>query len=183
MTVIGPLVSVAISPQVWLLSCVAAIVVGLWLRSYFERRPLVRLAKRLGYAYRRAHDDAILDRYRSLAVMQRGHSQQAVDIITRTSDHGPLTCFRLLTELGSRGSRTVLQHLIVIVEFDTDGSLPEAAIAAMHQPEDPPSPTDFTWHVDPRFLAGVCTYHPNADQVQYLMDATLKLAGKLRANT
>ena len=82
MTVIGPLVSVAISPQVWLLSCVAAIVVGLWLRSYFERRPLVRLAKRLGYAYRRAHDDAILDRYRSLAVMQRGHSQQAVDVIT-----------------------------------------------------------------------------------------------------
>lgn len=182
MTMIAPLLSAAISPQVWLLSVVALIVVGLWLRSHFERRPLVRLAKRLGYAYRRAHDDTILDRYRALAVMQRGHSQQAVDVITGTSDHGPLTCFRLLTELGSRGSRTVLQHLVVIIELDMDGSLP-AAIAATHQPEDPPSPTDFTWHVDPRFLAGVCTYHPNADQVQYLMDATLKLAGKLRANT
>ena len=101
---IGPLVSAVISPQAWLLSVVAAIVVGLWLRSHFERRPLVRLAKRLGYAYRRSHDDAILDRYRSLEVMQRGHSQQAIDVITGSSEYGPLICFRLLTELGSRGS-------------------------------------------------------------------------------
>ena len=180
MTMIGPFLSAVISPQAWLLSVVALMVVGLWLRSHFERRPLVRLAKRLGYAYCRARDDTILDRYRALAVMQRGHSQQAVDVITGTSDHGPLTCFRLLTELGSRGSRTVLQHLIVIIELDTDGSLPEAAIAATHQPNDPPSPTDITWHVDPRFLAGVCPYHPNADQVQSLMDATLNLAGKLQ---
>ena len=180
MTAIEPLLSAVISPQAWLVSVVAVIVVGLWLRSYFERRLLVRLAKRMGYVYRRAHDDAILDRYRSLEVMRRGHSQQAVDVITGTSEHGPLICFRLLSELGSRGSRTVLQHLIVIVELDTGGSSPEAPIAAMHQPETPPSPTDFTWHVDPRFLAGVCAYHPNADQVQSLLHATLKLAGKLQ---
>lgn len=177
MTMIGSLLSAVISPQAWLLSVVALMVVGLWLRSHFERRPLVRLAKRLGYAYRRAHDDAILDRYRSLEVMRRGHSQQAVDIITGPSEHGPLICFRLLSELGSRGSRTVLQHLIVIVELDTENIAHEAIVGRWVAGQ----PTEFTWHVDPRFLAGVCTYHPSVDQAQSLVNATLALAGMLQA--
>ena len=177
MTMIAPLLSAAISPQVWLLSVVALIVVGLWLRSYFERRPLVRLAKRLGYAYRRSHDDAILDRYRSLEVMRRGHSQQAVDLITGSSEHGSVICFRLLSELGSRGSRTVLQHLIVIVELDTENIPHEAVIGRWVSGQ----PTEFRWHVDPKFLAGVCPYRPSADQPQNLVNATLQLAGMLHA--
>ena len=174
---IGPLVSAVISPQAWLLSVVAAIVVGLWLRSHFERRPLVRLAKRLGYAYRRSHDDAILDRYRSLEVMQRGHSRQAVDLITGPSEYGPLVCFRLLSELGSRGSRTVLQHFLAIGELDTENIPHEAVIGGWVSGQ----PAEFRWHVDPKFLAAVCTYHPSVDQAQSLVHATLELASILQA--
>lgn len=70
----------------------------------------------------------------------------------------------------------MLQHLIVIVELNTE-NIPHEAIIGRWVPG---QPTEFSWHVDPKFLAGVCPYRPSAGQAQSLINATLQLAGILQ---
>ena len=109
----------ALSAPLLLVFVLAAAILGLWIRARLERRPLRRIAEQFGYVYHTRRSDQAFERFAGLDVFRHGHAQRITDLMTTDMEQGPLTCFRLITELGSRTSRVVLQHFVVIIETGT----------------------------------------------------------------
>ncbi len=119
------------APQYVVLSMLAVVVFGLWIRSRLERRPLAKLARTHGLSRQRDDENGVLDRFADLELLRRGHCRQALDVLTDTSQvltgtsqvltgtskAHDLTCFRFLTELGARSRRQLVQYVVVALEL------------------------------------------------------------------
>ncbi len=105
--------------QWWLLSGVAAILLGLWIRMRSRRRPMAQLAAQLDLHGPPSGAGDVLERFAGLEVLNQGHARRAVDVFEGSSAGRPLCCFRFITELGSRTSRRVEHRFVVVVETAT----------------------------------------------------------------
>jgi hypothetical protein len=155
------------APQYAVLSILAAVVFGLWIRARLERRPLASLARKHNLSRNLAAQNTILDRFADLELLRRGHCRQILDVLSGTVAAREFTCFRFLTELGARSQRRLDQYVVVALELSTgiqdirigrDGelatSLGTAALVDLSEPR-------------PRERAGpaACCYMTPADQV------------------
>ncbi len=108
------------APQYVVLSMLAVVVFGLWVRSRLERRPLARAAREHGLSRHRDDENGVLDRFGDLELLRRGHCRQILDVLTGTSKTHDLTCFRFLTELGARSRRRLVQYIVVALELPSE---------------------------------------------------------------
>ncbi len=108
------------APQYVVLSMLAVVVFGLWIRSRLERRPLARVAREYGLSPHRDDENGVLDRFGDLELLRRGHCRQILDVLTGTSKTHHLTCFRFLTELGARSRRRLVQYIVVALELPSE---------------------------------------------------------------
>ncbi len=105
------------APQYVVLSMLAVVVFGLWIRSRRERRPLARVAREYGLSRHRDDENGVLGRFADLELLRRGHCRQTLDVLTGTSKTRELTCFRFLTELGARSRRQLVQYVVVALKL------------------------------------------------------------------
>ncbi len=108
------------APQYVVLSMLAIVVFGLWIRSRLERRPLARVAREHGLSRQRDEDNGVLDRFADLELLRRGHCRQTLDVLKGTSKSSELTCFRFLTELGARSRRQLVQYVVVALDLPSE---------------------------------------------------------------
>jgi len=105
------------APQYVVLSMLAIVVFGLWIRARHERRVLAKVASEHGLSRHCDDENSVLDRFADLELLRRGHCCQALDVLTGTSRKRELTCFRFLTELGARSRRQLVQYVVVALEL------------------------------------------------------------------
>ncbi len=129
------------APQYVVLSMLAVVVFGLWIRARLERRPLAKVAREYGLSRNRDDEHGILERFADLELLGRGHCRQTLDVLTGTSQvltgtsqvlagtsqvlagtskAHDLTCFRFLTELGARSRRRLVQYVVVALEIPSE---------------------------------------------------------------
>ncbi len=115
------------APQYVVLSMLAVVVFGLWIRSRLERRPLARVARAHSLSRHRDDENVVLDRFGNLELLRRGHCRQTLEVLTGTSQVltgtskiRELTCFRFLTEVGARSRRQLVQYVVVALELPSE---------------------------------------------------------------
>ena len=122
---------VVAAPQYVVLSMLAVVVFGIWIRSRLERRPLAKLARAHSLSRQRGDENSVLDRFADLELLRRGHCRQILDVLTGTSQvltgtsqvltgaskNRELTCFRFLTEVGARSRRQLVQYVVIALEL------------------------------------------------------------------
>ncbi len=108
------------APQYVVLSMLAVVVFGLWIRARLERRPLAKVAREYGLSRNRDDENGILERFADLELLGRGHCRQTLDVLAGTSRAHDLTCFRFLTELGARSRRRLVQYVVVALELPSE---------------------------------------------------------------
>ena len=147
-TSVNSCILAVVAPQYVVLSLLAIVVFGLWIRSRLERRPLAKLARTHGLSLQRDNESGVLDRFAELELLCRGHCRQTLDVLTGTSNAHDLTCFRFLTELGARSRRRLVQYVVVALEVsgelqdvrmgkdpDLATSLRKAALVDLFEPQ------------------------------------------------
>ena len=107
----------AAAPQYAVLSMLAIVVFGIWIRSRLERRPLARVARAHSLSRQRVGENSVLDRFADLELLRRGHCRQTLDVLKGKSQNRELTCFRFLTEVGARSRRQLMQYIVVALEL------------------------------------------------------------------